>query len=209
MVSDAAWHNGNGGANPYGAVTGGTITFENAVTSLRGIGARFVGANLGGSGPDMSAMATATGSVDSTGRPLVFDGPASTTSDQIIRGITALVGGTPQNVSTSTENVDGNPDDVDATLFIKAITPIEGYRDGIPGPNAGISYRSHDDTTFYEVIPGTLVDFEVEFWNDFREPARTAQIFQARIVVLGNGVARLDERRVYVVVPPTGGTILI
>jgi hypothetical protein len=42
-----------------------------------------------------------------------------------------------------------------------------------------------------------------------RPPAATAQVFQARIVVIGNGVARLDERRVFIVVPPDGGEIVI
>jgi hypothetical protein len=72
-----------------------------------------------------------------------------------------------------------------------------------------MSYTSHDDRTFYGVIPGTLVDFDVDFWNDVRPPAATAQVFQARIIVVGNGVARLDERRVFIVVPPDGGEIVI
>jgi hypothetical protein len=42
-----------------------------------------------------------------------------------------------------------------------------------------------------------------------RPPAATAQVFRARIVVVGNGVARLDERMVYIIVPPEGGVILI
>nr|MDQ3036940.1 hypothetical protein [Myxococcota bacterium] len=102
-----------------------------------------------------------------------------------------------------------NPDDFDATLFIKSITPDEGYRDGVPGANPGVSYASKDATTFYEVIPGTMVDFDVDFWNDVRPPAATAQVFQALIIVMGNGVARLDERRVYIVVPPEGSIVLI
>ncbi len=36
---------------------------------------------------------------------------------------------------------------------------------------------------------------------------RTAGL--ARIIVVGNGVADLDFRNVYIVVPPTGGVILI
>ena len=44
----------------------------------------------------------------------------------VVNAIGELVGGTPQDVSTRTENVDGNPDDFDATLFIKSIIPDEG-----------------------------------------------------------------------------------
>jgi hypothetical protein len=124
---------------------------------------------------------------------------------EVINGIAELVGGTPQDVSTRTENVPGNPDEFDATQFIKSIVPIEGYRDGIPGTG----YATKDMTTFYGVIPGTLVDFAVDFWNDVRPPAATAQLFRALIIVVGNGVATLDSRNVYIIVPPEGGTVLI
>ena len=40
-------------------------------------------------------------------------------------------------------------------------------------------------------------------------PHETAVIFRARILVLGNGVARLDERQVYIIVPPEGSVVLI
>ena len=119
------------------------------------------------------------------------------------------MGGTPQDVDTETENVAGNPDDFDATLFIKSIVPLEGYNGGVSGPMPGVTYESKDLTTFYQVIPGTQVDFTIDFWNDVRMPAETAQVFRARIIVMGNGVARLDEREVYIVVPPDGFVIII
>lgn len=59
------------------------------------------------------------------------------------------------------------------------------------------------------MIPGTAVSFEVDFHNAVRPPGERAQIFRARIVVVGNRVADLDTREVYVVVPPDGSVILI
>ena len=156
---------------------------------------------------DYETTARDTGTVDGTGAPLVFDidSSGSGLSSAVVDAVANLVGGTPQDVSTRTENVAGNPDEFDATLFIKSIVPDEGYRDGVPGTG----YSSKDDRTFFQVIPGTLVDFNVDFWNDVRLPVDTAQIFQARIIVVGNGVADLDSRNVYIIVPPEGGTILI
>ena len=123
----------------------------------------------------------------------------------LVGAIGTLVGGVVQDVSTRLENVPGNPGDTDATGFIKSVTPIEGYRAGIPG-----GYASKDDRTFYQVIPGTRVEFEVEFYNDFRQPeTEAAEIHRARIWVVGNGVADLDSREVYIIVPPDGGVILI
>jgi hypothetical protein len=134
-----------------------------------------------------------------------ISGDGSGLDSTVVNAVAELVGGTPQDVSTRTQNVPGNPDEFDATLFIKSIVPLEGYRDGIEGTG----YDSKDATTFYGVIPGTLVDFTIDFWNDVRPPAATAQIFKAKIIVVGNGVADLDSRNVYIVVPPEGGTILI
>jgi len=211
LVSDAPWHNGVDPAFDYVGITG-PVSFLMAADAMNAIGARFIGANVGfaGSGPDMDQMARRTGSVRSDGSPLVFTGAASSTADQIITGITSLVGGTPQDVSTRTENVAGNPDGFDATQFIKNIVPFEGYGPaGESGPIAGVTYASKDETTFYQVIPGTQVEFTIDFWNDVRPTPVRTEIHQAKIIVVGNGVADLDFRNVYIVVPPMGGVILI
>ncbi len=212
LFGDYNFHNGppSGSGSPYSGVPSAP-TYAATVTALNGIGARVLGIYSNPSIPalrsDYEAIATDTGTVDGTGTPLVFDimQDGSGLGAAVVDAVASLVGGTPQDVSTRTENVAGNPDGFDATLFIKSITPIEGYRDGI----AGTGYDSFDDTTFYRVIPGTLVDFGIDFWNDVRPPAAVAQVFQARIIVVGNGVADLDSRNVYILVPPDGGTILI
>ena len=206
LVTDVTWHNGPGGSSPYAGITPAPHTFDQAVGALTAIGARFIGVAVNGGGrAEAEQMARMTGTVDGSGMPLVYDATGGTVSDQIIVGIETLTGGTPQDVNTRTENVPGNPDEFDATMFIKSIVPVEGYRDGI----AGTGYDSKDETTFYGVIPGTFVDFAIDFWNDVRPPAVTAEIFKAKIIVVGNGVADLDSRNVYIIVPPEGGVILI
>jgi len=159
----------------------------------------------GGGRSMMVQVATQTGTVDGSGTPLVYDAPGGSVSDSIVEGLSTLTGGVKQDVTTRTENVAGNPDDFNATEFIKAIVPIEGYSAGVPG----VGYDSKDDIAFYGVVPGTQVEFNVRFFNDVRPPAAAAQIFQAKIIVVGNGVADLDSRNVYIIVPPDGGTILI
>lgn len=211
MVSDVEFHNGAGGGAPYRGISPPPHSFAQAASALNGIGARMIGVAIGGGGrADQEAMARMTGTVNGSGTPLVYDAADGTVSDAIIEGIGDIVGGTPQDVSTGTENVPGNPGDVDATQFIKSIVAIEGYSSaGVPGANPGVSYTSHDETVFYGVVPGTQVEFAVDFHNDFEMPHETAVIFRARIVVLGNGVARLDERQVYIIVPPEGSVVLI
>jgi hypothetical protein len=211
LVTDVTWHNGATGGDPYVGITPAAHTFAEAVAAMNGIGARFIGVTVGGGGrPDSEEMARQTGSVDGSGTPLVYDSSGGEVSDAIIMGIETLVGGTPQDVSTRTQNVAGNPDEFDATLFIKAIIPVEGYGPGgEAGPLPGVTYDSKDDTTFYRVIPGTQVEFAIDFWNDVRPTPTRTEIHQARIIVVGNGVADLDFRNVYIVVPPEGGVILI
>ncbi|NOY92373.1 MAG: hypothetical protein GXP55_14360 [Deltaproteobacteria bacterium] len=205
LIGDSNFHNGPGGSNAYSFTA---PTYDATVAALTGIGARVIGVfSGGGSSPDFTRLSTDTGTVDGSGSPLFFpiSSDGSGLSSTVVDAVAQLVGGTPQDVNTRTENVPGNPDEFDATLFIKAIVPYQGYRDGIPG--AG--FDSKDATTFYGVIPGTQVEFNIDFWNDIRPAAATAQIFKAKIIVVGNGVADLDSRNVYIVVPPDGDFVFI
>lgn len=58
------------------------------------------------------------------------------------------------------------------------------------------------DDTFAQTTPGTEVRFQVTAYNDFVAPTSEVQLFVARIQVLGDEVTVLDERNVYIVVPP-------
>jgi hypothetical protein len=212
LVSDVAWHYGPGGSEAYAGVTPVPHSFNQAATDMNRIGARFIGVAVDGGGrSEMEEMARRTGSVDGSGSPLVYDASGGTVSNAIIDGIGTLIGGTPQDVNTRAEDAGGNPGGVDATGFIKAIVPQTGCNasTGDCGPNPGVTYERQDETTFYQVIPGTRVTFDVDFYNDFVPPPPTAQIYRAVIVVLGNGVAELDSREVYIVVPPDGVDIPI
>jgi hypothetical protein len=207
LFGDANFHNGPGGSSPYSAFS--APQYAETVTALNGIGARVIGIYSGGGSPhsDYNAIATDTGAVRGDMSPLVFtiNTNGSGLDRAVVDAVIELVGGTPQDVSTRTENVPGNPDEFDATQFIKSITTVEGYRDGI----AGTGYRDKDETTFYQVIPGTLVEFEVDFWNDVR-PVTTVEVHRARIWVVGNRVADLDSREVYILIPTDdSGPILI
>jgi len=223
-VSDACFHNPLPSRFPLNTAEGSRCdydnvptahTYEEALSALRDIGARVVALSSADipaypgypATAHMCQLAEDTGSVRADGSPLCFEiGPSGTMIDSdIVNAIAELVGGTPQDVGTRLENVPGNPDNFDATQFIQSIVPVEGFRDGL----FGAGYASKDDTVFHGVIPGTQVEFSVEFHNDARPPPTVAEIHQARIIVVGNGVADLDSRNVYIIVPPEGGTILI
>jgi hypothetical protein len=203
FVGDNLFHNGPSGSNPYDFAA---PTYDQAIAELNRIHARVIGVNSGKARAELEAVSRATGTVRADGSPLVFDiaSDGSGLSSTIVDAVRDVVGGTPQDVTTRRENVAGNPDNFDATRFILSITPFEGFT---PSGAAG-GYVSKDATTFYGVIPGTRVEFAIDFHNDVRPPAATAQIFRARIIVLGNSVAELDARNVYIVVPPEGEIVI-
>ena len=201
-VTDAPTHQGPDGYASYNGISPSATTYDTAAAALNSIGARVIGVSVGtGGASHLESYARATGTVDGSGQALVYQAAGGTVSNAVVDGIASLVEGVPQDVTSRTRNVAGNPDDVDATQFIKAITPVAT----VPADAAS----SMDATTFYDVPPSTRVEFSVDFENDFRAPSGTTEIFRALIVVVGNGVAELDTRQVFIVVPPNGTTILI
>ena len=202
-------------------------TYPQTLASLQGIGARVIGVMSISGGGDCSPQvsnptcdrqfdtwARETGTVDATGNPITFeigcDGSGLGTG--LVDAIRTLTSETPQDISaTSRDGADFAPADVgpiDATMFIKAITPIALYEDGTTMISCPDATRC-DDTIFRSVSPGDSVEFDVRFQNDFVPSRTTSQVFRATILVLGNGVAELDSREVAIVVPAGSDPFLI
>ncbi|WP_053233767.1 hypothetical protein [Sandaracinus amylolyticus] len=194
-------------------------TYDQTLASLRMIGARVIGVLSGTevSNPTPQAQfetwARETGTVYADGRPIVFNisGSGAGLDTSIVEAIRVLAEETPQNISAvpyDGEDLPAQDPPIDATDFIKAITPVRLLEDGVPTVTCPMAERC-DDWVFYGVAPGDVVEFRVTFRNDFVAPRATTQLFEARIVVLGNGVAELDERDVVIIVPAGSEPILI
>ncbi len=212
VFGDRPWHNGMGMRDEYDFAA---PSFDNTIAALDNAGARvisIVNIGEGGSIPtDYSEVARATGTVRADGTPLSFtiDTTGRGLDRTVVDAVASLASSVPQDVSTRTENGNDNPGNFDATQFITAIRPVEGYRGTVSGAMPGITYREKNETTFIEVIPGTDVEFEVTFHNTVRPSESRVQVFRAQIGVIGNGVTRLETRNVYVVVPGNGGILVI
>jgi hypothetical protein len=207
MVSDADWHSDQLMNYPYDCTS---TNFSSALTEMLAINARFVGVQVSTwstSGlASMQEMARGTGSVDGTGAPLVEQSDSGTVSTSIVDMIATLATATPQDVNAIPEDEPGDPPgaEYDATIFVKDITPVSGF------PDAPTGFASMDEDYFYGVVPGTMVTFEIDFYNNTVEPEDSALVFKAWIVVMGNDVTRLDERMVIIIVPTEGmGDIII
>jgi hypothetical protein len=204
VITDAPFHNdfaGNDAYDPLRLDPGTpTIDYPRALAALLAIGARVVGvasSDVSAAGrPDLEDIARDTGTIDDAGLPIVFDVLSDGTglSSGLVEAIADLANTTPQDVDTFLE--DDPSDAVDATRFIESVVPQSA------DPPTGFS--SMDATTFYAVIPGTIVTFLVTAFNDFVEHGATTQVFRCLLVVRGNGVARLDEHDVIILVPARG-----
>jgi len=204
MLSDEAFTEASSVSVKSGSASPHTRT--QAIDAMNQIGAKFIGVDSSGAGnalDDYSAVAEGTGSVDSSGNPFNFEISSDGTglTDAIVNAVIDLTHNVQLDISTRPENDPGNPFQVDATRFIKRITPDES--------NPVAAYDSKDESTFFQVDPGTLVDFDVSFLNDFFQPTTVeATLFTATIFVVGDATP-LSSRQVYIIVPGKDADIIL
>ncbi|MGE3633131.1 MAG: hypothetical protein AB7P00_24755, partial [Sandaracinaceae bacterium] len=211
-LTDTASKNGPGASvtyNPADFISSprGPHTYMEARDALQAIGARSIGILNGVQAGDPQSQfrtyATDTGTVDASGSPIQFtiNENGSGLDMRVVDAIRILAEETPQDISGLSRDGVDRPESVgpvDATRFIKAITP-QSFYDGaniIDCPTAQCDVEG-----FYDMVPGNAVTFTVTFQNDFQPSMSFAQVFLAQIVVVGNGVAELDVREVVIVVP--------
>lgn len=217
LVADAPSHNGPLNLNGYNnssftspascpasrpacSATRGPHSYEDAITALRTLNARVIGISSGvapfSGRDDMRRIAIDTGSVTSTGAPLVFDIGADG-RDLDTRVVTA--------VETFTQQVRFNASariiDLDATRpasqFVLAVRP------GAASPMSNI--QRLDATTFYGVVPGTRLTFALDLQTRLPRMA-TAQRFPARVQFFGDGRANLGSQDIVIVIPGLDGS---
>jgi len=193
VVTDAQTHNGPGGANPYSF---SSRSWFDAVSSLNGIGAKVLGAEVRG-GTHLQTLAEETGSYKLDGSPAVYSAAGGSVDTAVAEGIIDLSGGIPQDVTR--RMIDDPSDAVDATGFIESVVPVRASRGMV----------TMDDTTFFGVPGGTTVTFGATFRNDFVEHGDRVQLFRAFIEVLDTpAMTVLDTRTVYIVVPAEDGSVV-
>jgi hypothetical protein len=104
-----------------------------------------------------------------------------------------------------TEGINGEalPPGTTTADFIVSVTPVSFIKPadppGLPDPIIDV-----DIMGFRGVTPGTTVTFDVTAYNDFVAPGPVAKFFEATIRVLAGGCTPLDERKVLILVPPSG-----
>jgi hypothetical protein len=127
-------------------------------------------------------------------------------SNSIVNAIRAIAAGSTFDVTARASNAPGNPNDFDATRFIKTLRAKDEGDEAAGCPAAPAIDTDGDGIkdTFTALKVGTPVCFEViPNDNTFVPPELQAQFFNANIDVLGMpGEFQLDRRKVIFLVPP-------
>lgn len=150
---------------------------------------------------DLTAIATASNSVDSSGQPFVRLGDAALAVDSVKDAINEIISNVPIRVTIEAAEVAG--DDGDALPFLDYLeVNISGSAEcEAINPTEDTNSDGHNDA-FPNVRPGRRVCWDVyPVLNNFVQPADEPQVFQLQLTVRGDG-AILDQRTVYFLVPP-------
>jgi hypothetical protein len=202
LFSDAPSHNGPGGHDTYRGITPEPHTYVQAVSELRAIGAKVLGLYSGGDGGvgwnDLVTLARDTGATRADGTPIVFD--IGRTGDllgpSVVEAVRTLVQEVPIDVDMLVEDAPG--DTFDATRFVVRIVADRAE------PASGATIVGD---RFEDVRPGTRVFFRIVLANELLPQTDVEQEFLLRVILRGDGITRLQENVVRVIVPPIGGGV--
>jgi hypothetical protein len=214
----------------YAGVAPSVIDWSDLVTTMNDRGAKYVGINTDATACAdadsvprspclfMRETAIASGAVDESGAPLVYDLPdggadESSFADAVVGAIETALARVPLDVDTALR--DDPSDAVDATAFVAAREPacLPAMTDDCWIAPDGVDHEdavgSLEADRFVDVLPGTEVVFRLTFANESVPEERRAQVFVAFVDVRGDGGPVLDTREVYIVVPAQRGAPLL
>lgn len=202
LFTDAPFHNGPGGSNPYTACPIGAVphTYAQAIDALDALGVRVMGLFSGGRDglDDLRQLARDTGAV-SGGEPIVFDigmmGERLSTS--VIAAIESLAGAIEFDIDTFMVDVD-TTDGVDPRDFVLGIVPVRAT------PMSGIREIDVAAGAFRGVRTGTSVVFQVVLDPAAMAPGPGPHRYFIEVVFRGDGRARLDSRIIEIILPGSG-----
>jgi hypothetical protein len=138
--------------------------------------------------------------------PLTYlaSGTGTGVDNSIVSGIEMVARYSPFDVTAAWDGVGTDQDGVALPAgyttadFIKSVTPVSHG----PVPVPGVPDPVLTPTTFEGVVPDTDVTFAVEAFNDFVPQGPDPRLFVATIRVLADDCGALDERDVFILVPP-------
>lgn len=232
--TDICSHNGPPGedsaCDPYTGITPAPAEWTDMIAEMNRRGAKYIGV-AASSGSNCAVnrdpasyspcyflheTARETGSVDLEGRDLVYDLPNTGTdptafADAIVGAIETVATRVPLDVDTGLRDDPSDGEGVDARRFIVRRQPacntagVTECWEPPPGYTREEAVALYDTSTFFGVIPGTLVRFTIDFQNSFLPGAPETRVYVAFIDVRGGGSSVLDTRQVIILIPADSG----
>lgn len=205
QITDAPFHNGPpdaDGSYNYGAPIAAVVpTWNQVVSALNARDMRVMTIQSCGYWSDgyclqgervARALGNATGSLGSAGTPYVFrineNGTGMTSA--IVNAVRDLANYSRMDVSARASG--------DTAGFTQSITAVSWGVGSCTGISGG--------TVFTQCLPGTNVNFSVNFRNNTVMSTAVAQVFTFYIEIMGDGSIVLARIPVRIVVPPLVGT---
>jgi hypothetical protein len=200
LITDAPMHNGPNGNNyefsppPH--------TYAETVSAVRALDALVLGLGAEDSGrpsphPDLQALTEATGSLDGNGEPLWFSIGArgDAIGARIVEAVQFVASEVPLDVDAVAEDLPGD--------LVDANDVLRGVAAAAASPMANV--RRIEGDTFFGVIPGTSLTFELLVDASALPPSDERRVYPARIIFRASGRSRLEVRELEIVVPGADG----
>lgn len=188
LYTDAAFHNGPGGAYPYDPAFGAP-TYDEMLGTMRDIGARAVGVYSGAPGAQgemhLSALARDTRAIDLARRPIVrpIGRDGTGLAEGTIAAVRTFVEEAPLDLDLFLEDVPG-----DARDALELVSHVE-TAGAVPDDGVG----DEDGARFDSVRPGTTVRFRIVLRDDVLRPADAGRVYRLGAVLRESGVVRLER----------------
>lgn len=210
LFTDAPFHNGPGGSNPYRcpldeSLEGrGPHTYEEALARLDSINARVIGLYSGDGSDrgemDLRTVVEDTEALDEAGAPLIFDIGlrGERLSSSVVGAIRTLADVIEFDVDTVLNDPDPT-DGVDPTTFVERVVPVRAE------PMDRIGSIDAENGRFVDVRAGTRVFFRLEIRAGAAVPGPDPQRFLLEVIFRGDERTRLGSRLVEIVIPSADG----
>ncbi len=205
LASDSNWYDGCSASSPTTRGVGRNCADLTAALNARGAWFLGIDVGLGVTGRTYAnalPLATATGTVDGAGAPVILgvgSSGVSGLSSSLPNAITTLVGQsrhdvTARVVADATER--RLPTGRTTADFVRGVTTVRAT------PEAPEGYVRRDASTFFGASPSTTLSFDVDLYNDLAPSADGARVYAVTVQFVGRASSPVESRTLYLVVPP-------
>lgn len=202
LFTDAEFHNGPGGNEPYFGISPAPHTYAQTIDALQRLDVRVIGFNSGdgAAARDLRRLSLDTRAVSSSGSALVFDIGAR--GERLDNSVVDAMKNFAEGVVLDIDVVLLDPvpgDGIDPTTFVERVVPVRAT------PMDGIEGIDVDAGAFRGVVSGTTVVFELVVSNGAVVPGPEPQRVPLEVVFRGDARTRLGSALVTLVIPGADG----